>query len=172
MIPEKLKAALDEHVSSEISAAYLYLAMSADFESKAYKGFGRWMRVQFHEEMAHALKVVDYMLARGAAIDWKDAKAPATSFGSALETFEKTLAHEMEVTARVHKLYHLAAAENDTATQVFLQWFVTEQVEEEANADAVIQKLTLLGDTGPGLFMLDQEMATRMFVMPAIVAAP
>src|SRR5512137_1654000 len=103
MIPEKLKAALDEHVSAEIGAAYLYLAMSADFESKAYKGFARWMRVQFQEELAHALKFVDYMLARGASVGWKDAKAPATSFGSPLETFEKTLAHEKDVTARIHE---------------------------------------------------------------------
>ena len=82
MIPEKLKAALDEHVCAEISSAYLYLAMSADFESKAWKGFAKWMRVQFREEMAHALKFVDFMLSRGATIAWKDVKAPATAFGS------------------------------------------------------------------------------------------
>ena len=113
-LAEDVEAAFDGDPAAtsyaEIAAAYLYLAMSADFESKAFKGFARWMRVQFREEMDHALKVVDYMLARGATVAWKDAKAPATNFGSALETFEKTLAHEQEVTARIHRLYHLAAA--------------------------------------------------------------
>ena len=161
MIPEKLKSALDEHVSAEIGAAYLYLAMSADFESKAYKGFARWMRVQFQEEMAHATKFVDYMLARGASIGWKDAKAPATSFGTALETFEKTLAHEKDVTARIHKLYHLAAAEGDTATQVFLQWFVTEQVEEEARVAEIVEKVRLTSDRPGSLLYLDKEFGKR-----------
>jgi len=161
MIPEKLKAALDEHVSAEIAAANLYLAMSADFESKAYKGFARWMRVQFNEEMAHALKVVDYMLTRGATIVWKDAKAPATSYGSPLETFEKTLAHEKEVTARVHRLYHLAAAEGDTATQVFLQWFVTEQVEEEARVTEIVDKIRMVSDRPGSVLYLDKEYGKR-----------
>ena len=161
MIPEKLKAALDEHVSSEIAAAYLYLAMSADFESKAFKGFARWMRVQFREEMDHALKVVDYMLARGATVAWKDAKAPATNFGSALETFEKTLAHEQEVTARIHRLYHLAAAEGDTATQVFLQWFVTEQVEEEARVTEIVDKIRMVADRPGSVLYLDKEYGKR-----------
>ena len=161
MIPEKLKSALDEHVSAEIGAAYLYLAMSADFESKAYKGFARWMRVQFQEEMAHATKFVDYMLARGASIGWKDAKAPATSFGTALETFEKTLAHEKDVTARIHKLYHLAAAEGDTATQVFLQWFVTEQVEEEARVTEIVDKIGMVADRPGSVLYLDKEYGKR-----------
>ena len=156
MIPKKLKAALDEHVSAEIGAAYLYLAMSADFESKAYKGFGRWMRVQSQEEMAHPTKFVDYMLARGASIGWKDAKAPATTFGTALETFEKTLAHEKDVTARIHKLYHLAAAEGDTATQVFLQWFVTEQVEEEARVTGIVDKIRMVADRPGAVLSLDK----------------
>jgi ferritin len=161
MIPEKLKAALDEHISAEIGAAYLYLAMSADFESKAYKGFGRWMRVQFQEEMAHALKFVDYMLLRGSTIDWKDAKAPATSFGTPLEAFEKTLAHEKDVTARIHRLYHLAMAQNDVATQIFLQWFVTEQVEEEARVSEIVEKVRLTADR-PGSFLyLDKELGKR-----------
>ena len=161
MIPEKLKVALDEHVSAEIAAANLYLAMSAHFESKAYKGFARWMRVQFQEEMAHALKVVDYMLTRGATIAWKDAKAPATGYGSPLETFEKTLAHEKEVTARVHKLYHLAAAEGDTATQVFLQWFVTEQVEEEARVTEIVDKIRMVSDRPGAVLYLDKEYGKR-----------
>ena len=161
MIPEKLKAALDEHVSAEIGAAYLYLAMSADFESKAYKGFGRWMRVQFQEEMEHALKFVDYMLLRGATIEWKDAKAPATSFGTPLEAFEATLAHEKDVTARIHRLYHLAMAQNDVATQIFLQWFVTEQVEEEARVSEIVEKVRLTSDRPGSLLYLDKELGKR-----------
>jgi len=161
MIPEKLKAALDEHVSAEIAAAYLYLAMSADFESKAWKGFARWMRVQFQEEMTHALKVVDYMLSRGATISWKDARAPATTFGSPLETFEKTLAHEKEVTARVNRLWQLAGAEGDAATQVFLQWFVTEQVEEEASAEDLVHKIRMVADRPGSVLYLDKEYGKR-----------
>ena len=161
MIPEKLKAALDEHVSAEIGSAYLYLAMSADFESKTYKGFARWMRVQFQEEMAHALKFVDFMLARGASIAWKAAAAPATVYGSPLETFEKTLAHEREVTARIHALYRLAGAENDTATQVFLQWFVTEQVEEEARVSEIADKIRMVSDRPGSVLYLDKEYGKR-----------
>ena len=161
MIPEKLKAALDEHVSAEIGAAYLYLAMSADFDTKAFKGFGRWMRVQFQEEMAHALKFVDYMLLRGVSIGWKDAKAPASTFGSPLEAFEKTLAHEKDVTARIHRLYHLAAAENDPATQIFLQWFVTEQVEEESRVSEIVEKVRLTSDRPGSLLYLDKEYGKR-----------
>ncbi len=161
MIPEKLKAALDEHVSAEIGAAYLYLAMSADLESKAYKGFAKWMRIQFQEELAHALKLVDYMLMRGASVGWKDAKAPATSFGTPLEVFQATLAHEKDVTARIHRLYHLAAAENDTATQVFLQWFVNEQVEEEARVSEIVDKINLVADRPGSVLYLDKEYGKR-----------
>lgn len=161
MIPEKLKAALDEHVSAEIGSAYLYLAMSADFESRAWKGFAKWMRVQFQEEMAHALKFVDFMLSRGATIAWKDAKAPATTFGSPLEVFEKTLAHEREVTSRIHRLYQLAGAESDTATQVFLQWFVTEQVEEEARVTEIVDKIRMVSDRPGSVLYLDKEYGKR-----------
>lgn len=161
MIPEKLKAALDEHVSAEIGAAYLYLAMSADLESKAYKGFAKWMRIQFQEELAHALKLVDFMLARGASVGWKDAKAPATSFGTPLEVFETTLAHEKEVTARIHRLYQLAGAENDVATQVFLQWFVNEQVEEEARVSEIVDKIRLVADRPGSVLYLDKEYGKR-----------
>ena len=111
--------------------------------------------------MAHATKFVDYMLARGASIGWKDAKAPATSFGTALETFEKTLAHEKDVTARIHKLYHLAAAEGDTATQVFLQWFVTEQVEEEARVTEIVDKIRMVSDRPGSILYLDKEYGKR-----------
>ena len=161
MISEKLKAALDEHVAAEMSAAYLYLAMSADFDTKAYKGFGRWMRVQFQEEMEHALKFVDYMLLRGESVGWKDVKAPATTFGTPLEAFEATLTHEKDVTARIHKLYHLAAEEHDLATQIFLQWFVTEQVEEESRVGEIVEKVRLTSDRPGSLLYLDKEFGKR-----------
>lgn len=161
MIPEKLKAALDEHVSAEIAAAYLYLAMSADFESKSLKGFARWMRVQFQEELAHALKVVDYMLSRGASIGWKDARGPASTFGTPLEAFEKTLAHEKDVTARIHRLYHLAVAEGDLPTQLFIQWFVTEQVEEEARVTEIVERIRLSAERPGSILYLDKEYGKR-----------
>lgn len=161
MIPEKLKAALDEHVTAEIASAYLYLAMSAEFEAKSWKGFAKWMRVQHLEEMAHALKMVDYVLARGAAVAWKAIEAPVASFATPLEAFERTLAHEKAVTARIHALYHLAVAENDLPTQLFLQWYVTEQVEEEANVSEIIDKLRIVGDRSGGALYLDKEFGKR-----------
>ena len=161
MIPEKLKAALDEHVTAEIASAYLYLAMSVDFESRSYKGFAKWMRLQFQEEMAHALKMVDYALSRGATVSWGDLKAPAVTFGSPLEVFEKTLEHEKAVTARIHGLYHLAVAEKDIPTQLFLQWFVNEQVEEEANVAEIIDRIRMTGDRPGAILYLAKECGKR-----------
>lgn len=161
MISQKMQAALEEHIGAEIGSAYLYLAMSAYCETKAWKGFGRWMRVQYQEELDHTTKMLDYLLSHGATVSFKPVAAPASEFGSILQVFEQTLEHEKEVTRRVHALYEQAGAEKDFATQVFLQWFVTEQVEEEARAAEIVDKLRMVADRPGSALYLDKEYGKR-----------
>ena len=161
MISKKVKAALEGHVGAELESAYLYLAMSAWCEVNAFKGFGRWMRVQFEEELAHATKMLDFLLSRGSAVSFGPVGKPPADFGSILDVFVKTLEHERQVTGRVHRLYDLAGAEKDTATQVFLQWFVTEQVEEEARVSEIVDKLRMVSDRPGAALYLDKEYGKR-----------
>ncbi|MGE5346728.1 MAG: ferritin [Acidithiobacillales bacterium] len=161
MISKKMQGALEGHVGAEMESAYLYLAMSAWCESKAFKGFGRWLRIQFEEELAHATKLLDYLLSRGTTVSFGPVAAPAARFGSILEVFEKTLEHERLVTGKVHRLYELAGAEKDSATQVFLQWFVSEQVEEEARATEIVDKLRMVSERPGSALYLDKEYGKR-----------
>lgn len=161
MITKKMQAALEGHIGAEFESAYLYLAMSAWCEAKAFKGFGRWLRIQFEEELAHATKMLDYLLSRGSTVSFGPVGKPPAGFGSILEVFEKTLEHERLVTGKVHRLYDLAAAERDTATQVFLQWFVSEQVEEEARAAEIVDKLRMVSDRPGSSLYLDKEYGKR-----------
>ncbi len=161
MISKKMQTALEGHVGAELESAYLYLAMSAWCESTAFKGFGKWMRVQFEEELGHATKMLDHLLARGCRVSFKPLAAPSGEFGSILQLFEKTLEHERLVTGKVHRLHELAGAEKDTATQVFLQWFVSEQVEEEARVTEIVDKLRMVSDRPGSSLYLDKEYGKR-----------
>ncbi len=161
MISKKVQVALEGHLGAELESAYLYLAMSAWCEAKAFKGFGRWLRIQFEEELAHATKLLDYLLARGSTVSFGPVAAPTADFGSILQVFEKTLEHERLVTDKVHRLYELAGAEKDSATQVFLQWFVSEQVEEEARAAEIVDKLRMVSDRPGSSLYLDKEYGKR-----------
>lgn len=161
MISKKMQAALEKHVGEELESAYLYLAMSAWCESKAFKGFGRWLRIQFEEELTHATKMLDYLLSRGCTVSFGPVAAPAAKFGSILQVFEHTLEHERLVTVNVHRLHALAGAQKDTATQVFLQWFVTEQVEEEMMAAEIVDKLRMVSDRPGSSLYLDKEYGKR-----------
>lgn len=161
MISQKMQDALAEHASQEMYSAYLYLSMSAYCEAKAYKGFGRWLRVQHGEELDHARKVIDYVLARGGQPALAAVPAPPREFGTLSQVFEAVLAHERHVTERIHALYATAAAERDTAAQVFLQWFVGEQVEEEAAAQEILDKLRMVGDRPGSALYLDKEYGKR-----------
>ena len=161
MIGPKMQQALNRHVQAELSSSHLYLAMSAACEATPYRGFARWLRVQAEEERAHALKSLDFLLARGGAAALGAVEAPPSSFGGVLEVFEKVLAHERGVTALVHELYATAQGEKDPAAQVFLQWFVTEQVEEEARALEIVEKLRLVGDRPGSALYLDKEYGKR-----------
>jgi ferritin len=167
MMNQKMQEAFNEQIKLEMYSANLYLAMSAYIELQGLKGIAHWLRVQYNEESFHTLKLYDYLKNRGGKVVLKSIDAPAGEFGSPLETFQKVLAHEEAVTAAINRLYKVAIDENDFAAQIFLQWFVNEQVEEEMNASDVISKLELIGDSKADLLNLDKELSTRVFVPPA-----
>lgn len=158
--------AINGQVNAEWFSSYLYISMAAYFDSLGLKGFSNWMRVQAQEEDFHAKKFFDYLLSRQGKVVLQAIEAPASEWASPLAAFEAAYEHEQKVTALINGLMGLAQKENDYASVAFLQWFVTEQVEEEANADEIVQKLKCIGDNTGGLFMLDRELATRVFVAP------
>jgi ferritin len=167
VLNEKMEEALNEQINREIYSAYLYLSMSAYSTNKGLKGIANWFMVQYQEEMTHAMKIYDYINNQGGQVKLMTIEQPPTEFGSPLEMFEKTLKHEKFVTKCINDLVNLAIKKNDHATKIFLQWFVTEQIEEEANDKDIIAKLKLSGKEGNGLFMIDKELATRVFTPPA-----
>ena len=167
MIKEKMQAALTTQVNAELYSSYLYLSMAAYFESINLKGFANWMRVQTQEELVHAMKFYDFIIERGGKVVLSSIEGPPTEWASPLAVFEHAYKHEQKVTGLINNLVDLAMAEQDHATNNFLQWFVAEQVEEEASADEVVQKIKLMGDASGGLFMLDSELAQRVFTPPA-----
>ncbi len=153
--------AINSQIQAEFESAYTYLGMSARMESLNLPGFATWLRVQWEEEIVHAMKLVDFMIQRDEEVELQAIPKPKLAFSTALEAFESVLEHEQYITDRVHKLYTLAVKESDYPLQTLLQWFIDEQVEEEENARAAIDSLKLVGDSGPGLFMLDREMGVR-----------
>ena len=167
MIDEKMQEALNKQLNAEIYSAYLYLSMSAYFQSVNLGGFANWMRVQAKEELAHAMKFYDYVNERGGRVILHPVEEPPSEWDSPLAVFEHVYRHEQKVTGLINKLVDLAVKARDHATNNFLQWFVSEQVEEEASADEVVQKLKLAGGDASGLFMIDRELAQRVFVAPA-----
>jgi len=167
MIDEKMQEAINKQLNAELYSSYLYLSMSAYFQSVNLGGFANWMRVQAKEELAHALKFYDYVNERGGRVVVHAIEEPPSEWDSPLAVFEHVYRHEQKVTGLINKLVDLAVEARDHATNNFLQWFVSEQVEEEASADEVVQKLKLVGDDPSGLFMIDRELAQRVFVAPA-----
>jgi ferritin len=170
VLKENIQDAINDQINAEIYSAYLYYSMAAYFESISLKGFSHWMRVQALEEMTHVQKFFSYINDRGGRVLVKPIEAPPTEWDSPLAIFEATYAHEVQVTALINKLMDLAVAESDHASCNFLQWFVGEQVEEEASADDVVQKFKLVDKSEGGLFLLDQEMDKRSFVPPPDLA--
>lgn len=167
MLSNKMVKALNKQINNEIYSAYLYLSMSAYSTFKGLKGFANWFMVQYQEEMTHAMKIYDYVNDQGRQVKLMTIAQPPTEFGSPSKMFEKTLEHEKFVTRCINDLVNLAMKEKDHATKIFLQWFVTEQIEEEANDNEIISKLKLVGNEGNGLFMIDKELAARVFTPPA-----
>jgi ferritin len=161
MIGKKMEVALNEQINAELYSSYLYLSMSAYFESLNLRGFAHWMRVQAQEEEGHALKIYDHIIERGGRVTLGALEAPPTEWDSPLAVFEQVYSHEQKVTGLINELVDLAASENDHATRSFLQWFVDEQVEEEDSANQVLEKVKLVAGAPGGLFMIDRELAQR-----------
>lgn len=169
MFSEKMQKALNEQINAEYYSSYLYLSMSAYFQSISLCGFANWMRVQAQEELMHGMKFYDFINERGGRVTLAQIDGPETIWDSPIAAFENVLKHEQEVTRLINNLVNLANEEKDHATNIFLQWFVTEQVEEESTAADVLHKLNLTHGEGSGLFMMDREMAQRVFVPPTPV---
>ena len=161
MISQKMQDAFNAHVTAELYSANLYLAMAASCDARSYKGFGRWLRVQYFEELDHSHKILDYLVSRGGRAAIGGVKAPPAEFGSILNLFGAVLEHERHVSQSIDELYRTALAEKDTASQVFVQWFVSEQVEEEANVQEIVEKLRMIGDKSSAALYLDKEYGKR-----------
>ena len=171
MISKKMEDAINDQIAAEYYSAHLYLAMSAYFAAVDLPGFANWMRVQYQEEMFHAEKFFDYVIERDGRAVLKAYDAPPKEWKSTLDVIEETYRHEQKVTGLINNLTDLAIAEKDHAAQIFLQWFVNEQVEEEASVKSIIQQLKLLGDSKAGLFQVDRELGQRVFTPPAAATA-
>ncbi len=170
MISPKLQDALNAQINAEFWSAYLYLSMSMYFQSEGRPGFANWFKVQFQEEQAHAEIFMNYLNSRGGRVQLAPIEAVPTHWESALDVYKETLAHEEKVTAMINNLYAIAEAEHDYATRGKLDWFVSEQVEEEETARDLIDRLKLVGDNGLALYTIDQELATRTYTVPAPLA--
>jgi ferritin len=161
MISEKMQKAISEQVNKEIFSAYIYTGMAIYAASLSLNGIANWFQVQSKEEWGHAMKFIKYVTEQGGRVVLKAVEAPDQKFASVAQLFDKTLEHEKEVTASINGLVSLAKKEDDAATEIFLQWFVTEQVEEEANVADIIQKLAIGGKTGSSLLILDGILGQR-----------
>ena len=166
MINAKMVASLNEQLNREMYSAYLYMSMSSHCNGMGLKGFANWFMVQYHEEMLHAMKLYEYIHSQGGQVKLKAIQEPPNEFKHPLEMFQKTLAHEQFITASINDLMELAISEKDHATRIFLQWYVSEQVEEEETDNDLISQLKLVGDNPQGLLMLDRELAARMTTVP------
>jgi len=165
MISKKIQDAMNRQLNREIFSGYLYLSMAAYFDSINLPGFSNWMKIQAQEEMVHAMKFYGHINEREGKVTMQDIEAPETEWDSPQAVFEHTLKHEQIVTGLINDLVNLSIEEKDHASNNFMQWFVTEQVEEESSANDILQKIKLAGD-GAGLFMLDQQLAQRVFTTP------
>lgn len=161
MISKTMQDALNAQINLEQSSAQLYLAMSAHCAGKSFKGFAHWLKIQSAEETAHAAKLVDFLLDRGGKLELKPIPAPPTDFGGVIQVFEQTLAHEKTITVRINALFELARSEKDYASEIALQWYVTEQVEEESRVGEIVDHLHAVGDQGGAIWYLDSKMGKR-----------
>ena len=161
MIKEKILKILNKQINEEFYSSYLYLSMSNYFSLVNLNGFAKWMRVQSQEEYAHAMKIYDYILQRDGKVTLSKIETPKAVWKSPLEIFQETLEHEKYISTCVDNIVNLAIQEKDHATTQFFQWFVSEQVEEEANTINIVEKMKMVGDNKNGIFMLDRELGQR-----------
>lgn len=161
MLSKPVLDIMNEQITHEMASAYLYLSMSAYFESENLPGFANWMRVQFHEEQEHAMKFFDYIHDRGGKVSLQPLPQVEVEFSSPLDAFRKTLAHEEHVTALITNIYKVAVAEDDVASQIFMHWFIDEQVEEEKNAATIVDLLAKIGNSFGALHQVDHQVGKR-----------
>lgn len=164
MLNKKIEEAINDQINYEFYSAYLYLSMAGYLKGEELEGFSNWMMVQYQEEISHTMKFFNYIHDRGGKVVFKDVKAPPSSWASVLDVFNETLEHEKTVTDSINNLIDLAIKEKDHATCNFLQWYIKEQVEEEASVSSIIGKIKLVQDSNEGLYHLDKELAGRIFV--------
>jgi ferritin len=156
-----VQKAMNDQIGKEFNAAHLYLAMSVWFAQQNLDGFAKWMRLQSREESDHALKLIDYLLDRGAEVSLQEVERPKTTWKTPLAAFKAAAKHEADVSASILALYEMAGKAGDPTTQVMLQWFLTEQVEEEKSSEVIVERLRLVGESVPGLLMLDRQLGER-----------
>ena len=164
MLTDRMHKALNDQLQAEFYSAYLYLSMAAYFDDKGLEGMANWMTIQFQEEQSHALKFYRYITERGGRVELAAIEKPTQDWDSPVAAFEGALEHEQMVSGLINNLADLAISEKDHATHNMLQWYIAEQVEEEANVDAIVNQLKMIGGEGHGLFMIDREMKGRVFV--------
>ena len=170
MLKKSIEDALNLQINREMFSSYLYLSMAAYYEKINLPGFANWMKVQAKEENDHAMKFFNYVLDRGGDVKLAQIDGPKTIWNNPLEIFIEAYEHEQKITTWINELADLAVKESDHATQILLHWFITEQIEEEANSSKLVEKLKLNGDSRPGLFMIDGELAQRVYTPPPTAA--
>ncbi|MDD8019269.1 MAG: ferritin [Bacteroidota bacterium] len=161
MLTAPLLKALNEQINHEMFSSYLYLSMAAYCEAKNFSGFAQWMRMQSSEETKHAMKLYEYVHSRGSAVTLLAIAQPPTEFHFPVKMFEQVVEHERKISGSITKLYELAIKENDYPTQVMLQWFITEQVEEEKTAVGIVEQLKMVGDSPVSIMMMDRQLGAR-----------
>lgn len=166
MINKRIEDAINAQINEELFSAYLYLSMSAYFAGKSLNGFANWMRVQASEEQFHAMKFYDYLLERGGTVELLAIDKPEKEWDSIVDVFVATYDHEQHITSKINELVSISVEEKDFASQNFLQWYVNEQVEEEATASEILEQIKFLGDNKHGILMLDREFSTRVYTPP------
>lgn len=167
MISNKMCKALNDQVNAEMFSSYLYLSMSAWFSERSLSGFASWMRVQAQEELSHAMKIYDYILERGGKVELDAITQPESKWKSVVDVVSEVAKHEAKVTGLVNDLVDVALSKKDHAANIFLQWFVAEQVEEEANVGEVLERVKMIDGNSSGMFAMDMELGKRVFTEPA-----
>lgn len=167
MVSNKVAERINEQINKEMFSAYLYMAMSARMTEMGYKGAAKWLMIQYHEEMYHAMRLFGFLQDRGSAVELKALAAPSVKEASFKELFAKVLEHEKAVSQSIRELLELSLAEKDYAAEGFLRWYVSEQVEEEKNASEILQNIDLIGNSAQGLFMINIELGKRELSAPS-----
>lgn len=170
MIGKEMAQAINRQITAETYSAYLYMSMSAYAAHAGFSGIANWFYVQTQEELTHALRLYKYLNSLGVHVRLEAIDQPPTDFDSVQALFDKSLEHEQKVTGLINGLMNMAVEQRDHATEIFLQWFVTEQVEEEESVNDILARLKMAGSEGGMLFMLDRELGQRVFAMPAELA--